>query len=124
MVPARQGYFTMRIVSRETCASPIVFQSRSHNGIAPPPPQFGQRGERIPPVSGQEDHGVEPQVGDLRHEMVAPRLGEHCLDRLLADFPLTGVARLREQAGHVGGAVRGARPLGDRVGQVAQRRTR
>ena len=45
---------------------------------------------------------MEPQVGHLGDQVVARRLGQQHLDRLLADLALGALARAREQAGDVG----------------------
>src|SRR4029079_17100236 len=120
MVPACQGYLSMQIVSSEQGVTRVSFQSGSHRGIAPPPAELREGRERIAAVALEEHHRVEPEVRDLRHEVIAARLGEDRLAVFLAALPLTGLSRLGQEAGDVGAAVARRRPRGERPGQVAQ----
>ena len=74
-------------LARDTSASrPCQARTRFRPSVSNPAhtagsrrlrPSSAERRERIAAVAGEQQHRVEPQVGDLRHEVVAPGLGEH-----------------------------------------------
>ena len=68
------------------------------------PLHLGQHVGRPEAVAREHDHAVEPQVGDLAHQVqaIAALRGEHGLGRLLADLLQHRVFALREQLGDVG----------------------
>src|SRR3954447_23851812 len=105
MVPACQGYLSIQTVSSEKRVTPVCFQSRSHSGIAASAPEHRERRKRIAAVAREQPHRVEPEVRDLRDEVVAPGLGQHRLDRLLSDLPLAGLAVVRQEAPDVRAAI-------------------
>src|SRR5690348_1516893 len=75
--------------------------ARALRAIAVAALELRKGGQRVAAVAGQEQHGVEPEVGHLPDERVRARLGEQHLDRLLADLARDVLAGSVQQAGGV-----------------------